>query len=92
MNNRNLKVEAFVEKFMSEISEFVESQKRYSRDSSKTMKEWVEDFLFFSGYAEESEDLRFTEDDDDYGYDDMFYIDDIVDRKKYRSWRDDEGF
>lgn len=94
MKRKEMDINTFVHNFVDEIREFEESHTAYSPESHKTMKEWVSSFLIFSGYEEEQEQ-EFTNDeeyDDELYYADTFSVDEVVNRRKYRSFRDDDSY
>jgi predicted translin family RNA/ssDNA-binding protein len=92
MNKKEINISKFIEKISSELEDFKESQLIYSSQSTKTMEEWVENFLFFSGYSEEREEMAFEEHDDDLYYGDIFQFEEVINRKKYKSWKEDDAF
>lgn len=73
-----------------EIDNFEHYQVSYSPSAEKTIAEWVNSFMVFAGYAdEEVEDtVSYEEYDDEYGYMDPHY-EELVSRKKIRSYRED---
>lgn len=85
-------VSNFVLTLREELENFEHYQLSYSPDTTKTNGEWVDSFLKFAGFAEDEVD------DEDYGdeeYDDEVYYgqdsqyEELVNRRKYRSFRDD---
>lgn len=82
----------FVFKFNEDIREYEESQATHSPSSKRTMEEWVNNFLVFSGYTEQEEEFGTDEYDDDVYYGDSYEYQDLVNRRKYRSFRDDDRY
>jgi len=83
----------FIFRFTDELRQFEETQTIHAASSEKTMEEWVEAFLVYSGYSEETEEDFLSEEyDDDFYYGDSFEYQDLVNRRKYRSFRDDDRY
>lgn len=88
-------LDGFTNKIIQEIREFEENQLSYTSSDKKTMQEWVDSFLVFAGYSDEDEDEEeylSEEYDDDFYYDDSFEYQQVINRKKYRSFRDDDMY
>lgn len=82
----------FLFKINEDIRDYEESQIAHSHGSKRTMEEWVNNFLVFSGYTEEEEDFQVDEYDDDGYYGDSYEYQELVNRRKYRSFRDDDRY
>jgi hypothetical protein len=92
MTKKEINISKFFDRFLDELKDFKKSQLLYSSQTTRTMEEWVENFLFFSGYSEEKDEFLFDEHDEDLCYDDFFEIEDFVTRKKYNSWKEEDSF
>jgi len=92
MSKKEINVNKFIDTILSELKEFKEAQLVYESQPTRTMQEWVENFLFFSGYNEEKDEELFEEHNDDLYYGDIFQFEEVVNRKKYRSWKEDDAF
>lgn len=90
---KKMDLNTFVAKFTDQIRDFEESQIMLGGEGKKTITEWVNKFLIFSGYEEEDEDEFASEQyDDDFYYGDSFEYQELVNRRKYRSFRDDDRY
>jgi len=90
---KKMDLNTFVAKFTDQIRDFEESQIMLGGEGKKTIAEWVNKFLIFSGYEEEDEDEFASEQyDDDFYYGDSFEYQELVNRRKYRSFRDDDRY
>jgi len=85
---KKIDLSTFVYSFMDEIKEFEENQMMYDPETTRTMDEWVNSFMIYSGYEEESEE----ELDIDFDYLQDFEYRDLVNRRKYKSFRDDDRY
>jgi hypothetical protein len=88
---KKIDLSEFVFKINEDIRDFEESQATHSPDAKRTMEEWVNNFLIFSGYSEE-EDFQVEDYEDDLYYGDSFEYQDLVNRRKYKSFRDDDRY
>jgi len=84
---------SFVDNISQEIRHFEESQLSFNPTAKKTMQEWVNHFMVHCGYAEEDEE-NFNIDDyeNDLYYSDSYEYQELVNRRKYRSFRDDDRY
>jgi hypothetical protein len=83
-------VSSFVLTLREELENFEHYQLSYSPDTVKTNGEWVDSFLKFAGFAEDEVDEDGDEEYDDevyYGQDSQY--EELVNRRKYRSFRED---
>ncbi len=90
---KKIDLSTFVYSFMDEIKEFEENQMMYDPETTRTMDEWVNSFMIYSGYEEESEEeLDIDDYDNDFDYLQDFEYRDLVNRRKYKSFRDDDRY
>ena len=90
---KKIDISTFVYKITDEVREFEESQISINPEATKTMQEWVNNFLIYCGYEEENEEeFESIGYEDDFYYEDTYGYQDVVNRKKYRSFRDDDGY
>lgn len=90
---KKIDLSSFIGKVTDELRVFEETQETLGMDSRKTMEEWINNFLIFSGYQEEDEENFSSEEyDDDFYYGDSFEYQELVNRRKYRSFRDDDSY
>lgn len=91
---KKIDLSTFVCSFMDEIKEFEEKQLTYDPETLRTMEEWINNFLIYCGYEEEEEDSEVGLDDydSDFEYLEDFEYRDLVNRRKYRSFRDDNSY
>lgn len=90
---KKIDLNTFIAKATDELRVFEERQEILSTDSRKTMEEWINNFLIFSGYQDEDEESLSSEEyDDDFYYGDSFEYQELVNRRKYRSFRDDDSY
>ena len=90
---KKIDISTFVYKITDEIREFEESQISINAEATKTQQEWINNFLIYCGYEEkENEEFSSIEYEDDFYYDDTYEYQDIVNRRKYRSFRDDDRY
>ena len=90
---RKINLNTFVYRFVEEVREFEENQTTIHIGAEKSMEEWVESFLVFSGHTEKDEEDIFSEEyDDDLYYGQDLQFQDLVNRRKYRSFRDDDSY
>ena len=90
---RKVDLNTFVYQLVDELKDFEERQATINPEQTKTMEEWVNYFLIYAGYQEEEEET-FSVDDygDEYEYNDDFAYEELVNRRKYRSFRDDSSY
>jgi hypothetical protein len=66
---KKIDLSTFVCSFMDEIKDFEENQMMYDPETTRTMDEWVNSFMIYSGYEEESEEELCIDDyDNDFDY------------------------
>lgn len=90
---KKVDVNTFVLNLKDELDNFATFQLDYSAES-KTMPEWVDKFVNFAGYGDDEldEDMEDEEFDDENYYSQDFQYEELVNRRKYRSFRDDDGY
>lgn len=90
---RKVDLNTFIYQIVDELKDFEERQTTINPEQTKTMEEWVNYFLIYTGYQEEEEE-SFSADDyvDEYEYNDDFTYEELVNRRKYRSFRDDSSY
>lgn len=91
-------VTSFVISLKEDLENFEHYQISYSPTLEKTDGEWLNSFLSFAGLSDDELDsdldeeyLDSDDDDDEYGYADSHY-EELVNRRKYRSFRDDDSY
>lgn len=89
---KRINVTEFILNLRNELDDFENYQTTYSSTAQKTMSEWVNSFMNFSGYSEEVEDEFSEEYDDELYYEQDLQFEDLVNRRKYRSFRDDDMY
>jgi hypothetical protein len=91
---KTINLNTFVYQFVEEVRNFEENQLTRSPNSQKTMEEWVDNFLSFAGYVEDEDGEEFLSEefDDDLYYGQDYQFQDLVNRRKYRSFRDDDSY
>lgn len=90
---KKIDLNTFVFQFIDEVRDFEEAQTALNLDPLRTKEEWVNNFLVYSGYENElEEDFSREEYDDDIYYGDSFEYQDLVNRRKYKSFRDDDRY
>lgn len=92
---KKININSFLSILKDEIKEYEFYQSSYSNDTTKTTEEWIESFLVFAGYQEgrnfgEEFDSDYTQ--ELYGDYEDFDYDDLVNKRKYRSFRDDDRY
>lgn len=90
---RKVDLNTFVYQFVDEVKDFEERQLVINPEQEKTMQEWVNYFLIYSGYQEEEEE-EYASDEygDDFDYFEELQHEELVNRRKYRSFRDDDRY
>ena len=90
---KKVDVNTFVLSMKDELDSFATFQMDYSTES-RTMGEWVDKFVSFAGYSDDevSEDFDDEEYDDDLYYGQDLQYEELVNRRKYRSFRDDDRY
>jgi hypothetical protein len=89
---KKVDVNTFVLSMKDELDSFATFQLDYSTENL-TMGEWVDKFVNFAGYSDDEIDEDFAEEYDDelyYGQD--LQYEELVNRRKYRSFRDDDRY
>ena len=90
---KKIDLSTFVNQLISELKEYEDFSLQNSFESDKTMDEWVEGFMVFSGYSDEqNDDFGYDEYDDEIYYSQDLKYGDLVNRRKYRSFRDDDRY
>lgn len=90
---KNITVDEFVTKAIKELDEFSLYKSNGSGLREKSFAEWFISFSEFCGVTEEQDEEIYDEEYDDslyYGQDLQF--EGLVNRRKYRSFRDDERY
>lgn len=90
---KKIDVNMFILKMKEELDSFESYQLTYSASSEKTTDEWVSDFMVFAGHEDADIQDQFEEEYDDelyYGQD--LQYEELVNRRKYRSFRDDDSY
>lgn len=87
---KKINISDFVLNLRNELDDYESYQTTYSSVSEKTMEEWVDSFMNFSGYTEETEEDFEEEYNDEIYYGQDLGFEDLVNRRKYRSFRDDD--
>lgn len=87
---KKINISDFVLNLRNELDDYESYQTTYSSISEKTMEEWVDSFMNFSGYTEETEEDFEEEYNDEIYYGQDLGFEDLVNRRKYRSFRDDD--
>ena len=84
---------SFVDNISQEIRDFEESQLAFNPMAKKTMHEWINHFMIHCGYEEKSEErIDIDEYENDIYYSDSYEYQELVNRRKYRSFRDDDRY
>jgi len=89
---KKINISEFVINLRNELDEYENYQTTYSSTTEKTMDEWVDSFMSFSGYMDETEEQFQEEYNDDFYYGQDLGFEDLVNRRKYRSFRDDDMY
>ena len=90
---KKMDLSSFVNQLVAELKEYEDFSIQNSFDEQKTMDEWVECFMSFCGYADEKEDdFGFDEYDDEIYYSEDLKYEELVNRRKYKSFRDDDRY
>lgn len=91
---KKIDISDFIVSLKEEIENFEYYQLSYSSTSKKTYSEWIDSFLKFSGISEDS--IESSEEEEEYESELYFGEDsqyeDLVNRRKYRSFRDDDRY
>ena len=94
---KKVDVNLFVLNMKEELDNFAAFQLDYSAEN-KTMPEWVDKFVNFAGYGENENSWDLDDEEEDEEYDDENYYsqdyqyEELVNRRKYRSFRDDDKY
>lgn len=84
---------SFVDNISQEIRDFEESQLSFNPMAKKTMYEWINHFMVHCGYEQKGEDdIGIDEYENDIYYSDSYEYQELVNRRKYRSFRDDDRY
>lgn len=90
---KKIDLNSFVNLLISELKDYEDFSIQNLSEQEKTMDEWVENFLVFSGYSDEQdEDFGYDEYDDEIYYGKDLKFEELVNRRKYRSFRDDDRY
>ena len=90
---KKMDLSSFVNQLVAELKEYEDFSIQNSFDEQKTMDEWVECFMGFCGYVDEKEeDFGFDEYDDEIYYGEDLKYEELVNRRKYKSFRDDDRY
>lgn len=81
----------FIFAIKEELDNFEHYQTTYSTTKLKTMAEWVDKFVKFSGYEDSLED-EYEESEEEIYYGEDLQFEDLVNRRKYSSFRDDDRY
>jgi hypothetical protein len=89
---KKVDVNTFVLSMKDELDSFATFELDYSTEN-RTMGEWVDKFVNFAGYGDD----EISEDDDEEYDDELYYgqdlqYEELVNRRKYRSFRDDDRY
>jgi hypothetical protein len=90
---KKVDVNTFVLSMKDELDSFATFQLDYSTEN-KTMGEWVDKFVNFAGYGDDEvdDDAEDEEFDDELYYGQDCQYEELVNRRKYRSFRDDDRY
>jgi len=79
---------------IKELDNFTQFQTNHSLSSKKTFEDWVISFTEFCGIKEIDDEDSFCDDryEDELYYDKDYQFEDLVNRRKYRSFRDDDRY
>ena len=90
---KKIDLSTFVYQIFDELKDFEERQNTINCEQTKSMEDWINYFLIYSGYKEEDDDsYENSEYLDNFDYDDEFGYEDLVNRRKYRSFREDDRY
>jgi hypothetical protein len=89
---KKIDLNTFVYNFFDEIRQFEEKQTTFDPAAEKTMEEWVNQLMIYCGYEEEDEEESLEDYDDSFDYLEDLGFQEVVNRKKYRSFRDDDRY
>lgn len=90
---KKIDLNTFVHSFKDELDSFEHYQTTFSSVEKKTMPEWVDSFISFAGFSEdEVSDSMEEEYDDELYYGQDYQYEELVNRRKYRSFRDDDSY
>lgn len=90
---KKIDVDTFALSLKEDIDNFVSFQNDYSNEQL-TPDEWMHRFNSFSGYSDIEDDESFEdyEDEEEFYYGTDLQYEDVVNRRKYRSFRDDDSY
>lgn len=91
---KKVEISEFVFSLKSELDDFEQYQTTYSVTSKKNMSEWVDSFMDFAGYSDsiKEEESDYDDYEEELYYGDSYEFEEIVNRRKYRSFRDDDSY
>jgi hypothetical protein len=90
---KKIDLSGFVNQLIGELKEYEDFSIQNFSETEKTMDEWIENFLVFSGYSDETDvDYGYEEYDDEIYYGQDCQYEELVNRRKYRSFRDDDRY
>jgi len=90
---KNITIEEFMTQAIQELDEFSVYVGNNARFREKPFTEWVISFSEFCGALENQDEEIFDEEyDDNFYYGQDLQFEDLVNRRKYRSFRDDERY
>ena len=87
---KKVDVNTFGHSLKEDVDNFISFQSDYS-DEELTLEEWMHRFNTFAGYTEELDD-DYEEYDEDLYYGTDLQYEEVVNRRKYRSFRDDDSY
>ena len=88
---KKIDVNTFAHTLKEEVDNFVSFQSDYS-DEELTLEEWMHRFSSFSGYSDSEEENVYEDYDEDFYYGTDLKYEEVVNRRKYRSFRDDDSY
>jgi len=90
---KKVDVNTFIYSLKDELENFATFQLDYGLEHL-TKEQWMHRFVNFAGYSEfESSDEDFSEEyEDDFYYSKDLEYEEVVNRRKYRSFRDDDRY
>jgi hypothetical protein len=78
---------------IKELDNFTQFQANQTTFAKKTFEEWFDAFTEFCGIKETDDDEYLDDEyDDELYYGQNYQFEDIVNRRKYRSFRDDDSY
>ena len=89
---KKINLNTFVYRLADELKDFEESWLSFDVETEKTANQWINSFLSYCGYQESGDSFISEEYDDELDYMHDSYYEDLVNRRKYRSFRDDDMY